>query len=466
VLENNSQTICAISTPAGVGGIGIVRMSGSDAIDISKRIFVQVSDNGRDPLKGHSIQYGKIKDPGTGLFVDEVLLTTMLAPKTYTREDVVEINCHSGPVILGKILMILTSLGARIAEPGEFTKRAFLNGRIDLAQAEAVISLISAKTEAAMRTAMHQLSGELSRRIHRVRSRLVHLLSEVEASIDFSEEGLDLAGYGEIQGEVSEIIDELDRLIDSSEKGKILTEGVLTAIVGKANVGKSSLLNRLLLEDRAIVTPFPGTTRDIVEAALNIEGVPFRMLDTAGIRDPQDPVEKEGVKRSRESIEQADIVIMMVDLSDGPDREDVQVAQMLRNKKTVLVLNKVDLVKKDEKDGYSEIFDIIRPKIAIKTSVVNDIGINDLKKEVVRFVLEGKEGFSEQEIITNIRHVRSLVSVKEALQRVLEGVRQELFEEFLSVDLRSALTELGRITGETTTDDILDEIFRCFCVGK
>ncbi len=466
MLENNSETICAISTPVGTGGIGIVRMSGPEAVGFSKKIFVQVSDSGKNPLKGHSIQYGKIKDPETGLLVDEVLLTTMRAPKTYTREDVVEINCHSGPVVLGKILMILTSLGARIAEPGEFTKRAFLNGRIDLAQAEAVISLISAKTEAAMRTAMHQLGGELSRRIYRVRSRLVHLLSEVEASIDFSDEGLDLVGYEEIQEEVSKIIQELDRLIDSSEKGKILTEGVLTTIVGKANVGKSSLLNRLLLEDRAIVTPFPGTTRDIVEAALNIEGIPFRMLDTAGIRDPQSPAEKEGVKRSRESIKQADLVIMMVDLSDGPDREDVQIAQMLKNKKTILVLNKTDLIKQDEKCSYSEILDIIKPKTAVMTSVVQDDGIDDLKREIVRFVLEGKEGFSELEIVTNVRHVRSLVSVKEALVRVLEGVKQELFEEFLSLDLRFALTELGRITGETTTDDILNEIFRCFCVGK
>lgn len=296
--HSESDTICSISTPVGTGGIGIVRMSGSRAIEIAGRVFVRAS--GRDAVagRGYSIHYGKVRDPKNEDVIDEALLTVMRAPKTYTREDVVEINCHSGPVVLRKVLMTLVGLGARLAEPGEFTRRAFLNGRIDLAQAEAVAALVSAKTEAGLRAAVRQLDGELSRDMNEIKADLVRLCSEAEAAVDFCDEDIDLISPGELRKRVSHIMERLGGLIASAEKGKILMEGVLTAIVGKANVGKSSLLNRLLMEDRAIVTPFPGTTRDIVEGMVNIDGIPIRILDTAGIRDSGDPVEREGVKRS------------------------------------------------------------------------------------------------------------------------------------------------------------------------
>jgi tRNA modification GTPase len=317
-------------------------MSGPRAIEISKMIFNSVSGSKRDSLKGYSIRYGKILDPNTGETLDEALLTVMTAPKTYTREDVVEINCHSGAVVLRKVLMTLVSLGARLAEPGEFTKRAYLNGRIDLAQAEAVMSLVSAKTDVALRTALQQLSGELSRKVNEIRSHLIHLLSEIEAAIDFPDEDLDLISTEEVVDKVLELKKDAERLIDTAEKGRILTEGISTAIVGKANVGKSSLLNRLLMEDRAIVTPYPGTTRDVIEATINAGGIPLRILDTAGIRDSADPVEQEGIKKSRECIDRADLVIMMIDISKDTDQGDLRIAQLLkdREKETILVLNK------------------------------------------------------------------------------------------------------------------------------
>jgi tRNA modification GTPase len=453
----------------GMGGIGIVRMSGPRAIEISKMIFNSVSGSKRDSLKGYSIRYGKILDPNTGETLDEALLTVMTAPKTYTREDVVEINCHSGAVVLRKVLMTLVSLGARLAEPGEFTKRAYLNGRIDLAQAEAVMSLVSAKTDVALRTALQQLSGELSRKVNEIRSHLIHLLSEIEAAIDFPDEDLDLISTEEVVDKVLELKKDAERLIDTAEKGRILTEGISTAIVGKANVGKSSLLNRLLMEDRAIVTPYPGTTRDVIEATINAGGIPLRILDTAGIRDSADPVEQEGIKKSRECIDRADLVIMMIDISKDTDQGDLRIAQLLkdREKETILVLNKIDLVANGSNKGdIAKIKDIICPKLELETSITQNTGVNNLLSGISDLILEGKGGFGESSILTNVRHVSALISMKEALSRVLEGLKQGLSEEFISVDMRSALESLGHITGETTNEDVLHEIFRCFCVGK
>ncbi|MEK6777336.1 MAG: tRNA uridine-5-carboxymethylaminomethyl(34) synthesis GTPase MnmE [bacterium] len=464
---NSKDTICAISTPMGTGGVGIVRMSGTKAMDIANKIFVPVSDNGNGPDRGYKIRYGKARDPEDGQIIDEVLLTVMRAPKTYTREDVVEINCHAGPVVLKKILMTLVALGARLADPGEFTLRAFLNGRIDLAQAEAVMTLVSAKTEAALRSAVQQLSGEFSEKIGKIKSDLIHILSEVEAAIDFPEEDLDLIKPDVLIKKLMDLIEEVGRLIESAKQGKILIEGIATAIVGKANVGKSSLLNRLLMEDRAIVTPFPGTTRDVIEAMLNIHGILLRIQDTAGIRESGNLIEQEGIKRSRESIQKADLVLMVMDGSKEPDDEDVRIARMLTDKDTVLILNKMDLVdKKEQKCNNLSIIDIIRPKIILNTSILYDLGVNELKTGIAELFFQGKRGHDESPVVTNVRHVSALNSAEEALQRVLQGAGQGLSEEFLSVDLRGALAALGQITGETTTDDILNEIFSGFCVGK
>lgn len=463
-----TDTICSISTPLGMGGIGIVRMSGPRAISIVGDLFVHPSGKNLPDEKGYAIRYGRLLEPATATVVDEVLLTVMRAPKTYTREDVVEINCHSGPVILRKILMLLTSRGARLAEPGEFTRRAFLNGRIDLAQAESVMSLISAKTDMALRAALRHLGGELTAKIEAIKSRVVHLLSEVEASIDFPEEELDLIAPQQVLEEAERLIGELTELIRSSEEGRVLTEGVAAAIVGKANVGKSSLLNRLLMEDRAIVTPIPGTTRDVIEATANIDGIPLRILDTAGIRASLDPVEQEGIRRSRKSIERADLVIMVGDVSRPPDDEDLGIARLLNGKDTILVLNKKDLMKSLEIEKWikSDLYGLIRPKYHINTSLIHDKDVNELKMAISGLVLNGKGGFSESLIVTSVRHARALASARAALERVCDTARQGLSEEFLSVDLRDALFGLGEITGETTTEEILDEIFRSFCVGK
>jgi len=461
------DTICAISTPMGMGGIGIVRMSGAEALDIVRKIFISASENGNEAIRGYQIRYGKVKDPGNGQIIDEVLLTVMRAPKTYTREDVVEINCHSGPVVLRKILMTLVALGARLADPGEFTLRAFLNGRIDLAQAEAVMTLISAKTEAALQSAVRQLSGEFSEKVYGIKSDLIHMISEIEAPLDFPEEDLDPIPPGMLKQALFDLIEEIGRLIESAEQGKILTEGVSTAIVGKANVGKSSLLNRLLMEDRAIVTPFPGTTRDVIEETVNIQGIPLRIQDTAGIRDAKDLIEQEGIKRSQESIRKADLVLMVVDGSQSVGDEDIRIARMLVNKDTVLVLNKRDLVEKNSKEkSFSSIIDLIKPKFTIKTSMVSNFGINELKSGIADLFLQGGKTIHESPIVTNVRHVSALISAKEALQRVLKGVGEGLLEDLLSLDLRDALSDLGQITGETTAEDVLNEIFRSFCVGK
>jgi tRNA modification GTPase len=467
-VNKKDDTICSISTPLGMGGIGIVRMSGPKAVAIASDLFVHTSGRRLNNTQGYSIRYGNIIDPAAKEVIDEVLVTVMRAPATYTREDVVEINCHSGNVVLRKILILLTCRGARLAEPGEFTRRAFLNGRIDLAQAEAVMSLISARTDTALRAALQHLGGELTEKIGEIRSKIVHLLSEVEAAIDFCEEDLDLIQPGEIIGQINAIVPELDKLIRTAEQGRILIEGISTAIVGKANVGKSSLLNRLLMEERAIVTPFPGTTRDVIEATVNIEGIPLRILDTAGIRDSGDPVEQEGIRRSRESIEKADLVIMVTDVSQRPDAADFRIARLLRGKDTVLVLNKKDLSEKNKEDYWinNNIIEDIRPKFKIKKSLLLDKDVEDVKTGIASVVLEGSGGFSETLIISSVRHSRALTSAKEGLIRAREAARQGLSEELLSVDIRDALMALGEITGETTTEDILDEIFRCFCVGK
>ncbi len=468
MIENSvsTDTICSISTPIGMGGIGIIRMSGPKALDVAEKVFVGSKNQDLNSCTGYSIRYGKIVHRGE--LIDEVLLTVMRSPKTYTREDVVEINCHSGTLVLRKILTALISLGVRLAEPGEFTRRAFLNGRIDLSQAEAVMTLISAKSEGALRSALRQLGGELSDQIHKIKSKIVQLLSEVEASIDFPEEDLERIEHGEIQRQVSEIVDGLEKLIQSSRRGRILSEGVLTVIVGRTNVGKSSLLNRFLMEDRAIVTSVPGTTRDVIDAEVTIEGVPFRLVDTAGIRESSDPVEREGVLRSRKCIENADLVLMVVDLSRDACDEDFEIVRILDGKDTILILNKTDCVRNliEEKEKYSLLIKELKPKSIYYTSIFNEKSINDLKIGVSNLIVQGVGGFNESVVVTSLRHKAVLVSARDAMKRVSESIKQGLSEEFLSIDLRSALLALGRITGETTTEEILDEIFKHFCVGK
>ncbi len=465
---SDQDTICSISTPPGQGGIGIVRVSGSQALSLARKVFVDGSGRRLKSGRGYTIRYGKIIDPETRAVVDEVLLTVMRAPKTYTREDVVEINCHSGVVIVRRIMELMVSLGARPAEPGEFTKRAFLNGRIDLAQAEAVMSLIAAKSDTALRIAMQQLGGELSLRMKGLKEKLLHLLAEVEVSIDFSEEDCHPIGSAILEKRVREILDDLGGLIETGRQGKFIEEGLVTAIIGKTNVGKSSLLNRLLMEDRAIVTPFPGTTRDVIESTVNIEGIPFRFLDTAGFRYSEDPVEKEGIRRSRNSIEKADLVLMLFDLSSRPNEEDRKIARLARGKEVVLIFNKKDLVddEKREKEFYNELIEEIRPKATVSTCLLHENGVVKLKSVLSGLVFQGGSGFNESVVVTRTRHLHALEEARKALNRVMQHSQEGMSEEFLSLDLREALDAVGRITGETVSEDILNEIFRSFCIGK
>ncbi len=466
--DRNGRTICSISTPPGLGGIGIVRMSGPDAIRIAGRLFTDSGGESPERMPHYTIRYGKVRDPETGAVIDEALLTVMRAPRTYTREDVVEINCHSGPVVLRRILRTLVSLGARLAEPGEFTKRAFLNGRIDLSQAEAVMALISARNEEALQACAVQLEGELGKRIGAVRSRIVRLLSEAEASIDFPEEELDLVTPARLLEETTSVMEEVEALIDASTQGRVLRDGVSTAIVGTANVGKSSLLNLLLMEERAIVTPIPGTTRDVVDGMVNVEGIPLRIIDTAGIRDSEDPIELEGIRRSRASLRAADLVLLVLDLSREIGEADLEIARMIASegKKAIVVLNKVDLMDENESKHHKMLVGVLQSKYEIKTSCKENSGIEDLKSSICDLFGGENIGIGTAAVVISARNEAALNAVRTALGRAVTSLGAALSEEFVSVEFREALRELGQITGETTTEEVLDQIFRNFCIGK
>ena len=346
----NEATICAISTPIGEGGIGIVRISGRDAISIADKIFFSKKNKKLSSLASHTIHYGEIRDNNSER-VDEALVSIMKAPNTYTKEDVIEINCHGGALSLKRVMELVIKNGARLAEPGEFTKRAFLNGRIDLAQAEAVIDIINSKTDDSLRLAVGQLSGILSKKVNAIREELISIIASVEASIDFVDEDIEFISRDVMEKRIKGAVDEIEALITTADEGRIYKEGIATAIIGRPNVGKSSLLNALLKEERAIVTPVPGTTRDVIEEWVNIKGMPLRILDTAGIRHTEDIVEMEGVKRSREAIKMADIILLLIDGSVKLNEEDKRLMEEIRDKRLIVLLNKSDLpslVKKND----------------------------------------------------------------------------------------------------------------------
>ncbi len=459
----NEDTICAISTPIGEGGIGIVRISGKDAIPIAARIFFSKKKKDLNSVPTHTIHYGVINDIETGNEIDEVLVTIMRAPNTYTKEDVVEINCHGGVLPLKRLLGLVLKNGARLAEPGEFTKRAFLSGRIDLSQAEAVIDIINSKTEDSLRLAVGQLSGILSKRIMAVREELLSIIASLEASIDFVDEDIEFISKSEIGERIKRIIQELEYLIDSADEGRIYKEGIATAIIGKPNVGKSSLLNALLKEERAIVTPIPGTTRDVIEEWVNIKGMPLRILDTAGIRHTEDIVEMEGVRRSREALKNADLVLLLIDKSTMLNDEDKKLMGEVKEKRGIVVLNKADLPSK-VKEG--EIKDFLPNKAIASISALNGDGIDGLRSAISNLILQNKVTSGERPIITNLRHKLAIERARTSLENLQASLKNEMSEEFLAVDLRGALNALGEITGETATEDILEKIFQEFCIGK
>jgi len=455
---SEQDTICAVSTPVGEGGIGIIRVSGRDAIDIAARLFRPKQGGDIRAAKSHRIHYGHIVNPEDGDTVDEVLLSVMRAPATYTREDVVEVNCHGGLAPLWRTVRLLNAAGARQAEPGEFTKRAFMNGRIDLVQAEAVMDLIRARTELSLRAANEQLKGGLSQRIDTVREQIVGILAGVEAGVDFPDEDIETPTGGTLRDALQRALEDVDQLLRSHTFGRILREGAAVTIVGRPNVGKSSLMNALLRQDRAIVTAIPGTTRDVIEESLNIAGVMVRIIDTAGIRDTHDMVETEGVKRSLAAIEDADIAITVLDGSVPLHDGDKRVLREVSGKNRIIVINKADLPRR-----IGPISDAAQK---VEVSCASGAGLDALREMIAGMVTKDGTVAAEHGWAVNERHRRELELTRAAVERALETAGVSLSPELIALDLRDALDHLGMIIGATYTDDILERIFNDFCIGK
>ena len=452
------DTIAAISTPKGEGGIGIIRISGDKSFEILDKIFNTKNPN-RD-LGFYKFNYGFIHD--NGKIVDEVMAVRMKAPKTYTCEDVVEINCHGGHLISEKVLELVLKNGARHAEQGEFTKRAFMNGRIDLSQAEAVMDIIHGKTEKSISLSLEQLRGDLRDKIASFKKALLDVTAHVNVVLDYPEEGIDDPLPSNLRENLENVYAEADRLISSYDKGKKIKEGIKTVIAGKPNVGKSTLLNSLLKEERAIVTHIPGTTRDVIEEIINIKGIPLVLTDTAGIRKTEDIVENIGVEKSKKFIENADLVLLVLDASRELESEDREVIEEIQNhnKKTIVLLNKIDLERKIELEEFNL-------ENILEISAKDNIGIEDMEERIYSYIVEENvEDSSEKLIITNIRHKTALEKTKDAIRNIFETIDAGMPMDLISVDLKEALDSLSEITGEISSEDILDHVFGNFCVGK
>lgn len=453
------DTIAAISTPIGEGGLGIVRISGPRAFSVANKIFSSKVSR----LPSHTVHHGYIIDPRSKERIDEVMLSIFKKPKSFTAEDIIEISGHGGVVPLRRILEVCLSTGARLAEPGEFTKRAFLNERIDLAQAEAVVDIIRAKTEMGLKVALHQLDGELSSKIEGLRRELIHLSAHLEAAIDFPEEDIERLKSPQMLLRARKVLKEVRKLLEGAQGGKVLREGIKTVIIGRPNVGKSSLLNALLKEKRAIVTPIPGTTRDIIEEIINIKGIPLKIIDTAGLTTAGGPIEKESINRTRRSLEAADLVLLVMDAATYLSKEDYGIMEDVKDKKVIVVINKTDLPEVIE---VNEIRKILHDKRIIKVSATKKTGLERLEKMIIDLIFEGGVAPSDRTLVTNIRHKDALERTKRSLENMIESIEKDMSAEFISLDLRAALDSLGEITGKTVTEDILDEIFSQFCIGK
>lgn len=454
------DTIAAIATSIGEGGISIIRVSGEKSIDIVDSIFIGKNNRKLNDFKSYTMRYGHIVDK-SGNRLDEVIISYMKGPKSFTAEDTIEINCHGGVVGTNRILQEIIRAGARIAAPGEFTKRAFLNGRIDLSQAEAVIDIIRAKTELSMKAALMQSEGTISREIKTIRNKLLNVIAHIEATVDYPEEDMEEVTARQVSEDVTDIIGEIDILLSTADEGKILREGLSTVIVGKPNVGKSSLLNALVKEKRAIVTDVPGTTRDAIEEYISIEGIPVKIVDTAGIRETDDIVEKIGVEKSKEKIDEADLVILMLDLSNKLSHEDREIIKYIKNKKYIVLLNKSDLNGKIEKEELKD----LKSKYITNISVKTGQGLNQVKEHIKDLFFNG-EVKTEGIFVTNSRHKESLIRAKENLEASLNALEYTLAIDLASIDIRNAWMSLGEITGEALEEDIIHKIFSEFCLGK
>ena len=456
------DTIAAISTPIGVGGIGIIRVSGKDTIEIVDKVFKAANKKSLKEVDSHTITYGHIISD-SGKVLDEVLIMLMKGPRTFTREDIIEINCHGGPVPLNAVLMEVIKAGARMADNGEFTKRAFLNGRIDLAQVEAIMDIIEAKTELSLSQAVGQLEGNLSKRIKDYQDTLIQVIARIEVSIDYPEYDEDEPITNDFEVELKELLDELRELLRTADTGKMIREGVKTAIVGRPNVGKSSLLNALLEENKAIVTDIPGTTRDVVEAYLNIDGIPFQLLDTAGIRETEDIVEKIGVERSKTSIEEADLVLMLVDSHAGLLDKDKEILQQVKDKRVIFIFNKTDLENNITQEMLETYFN---QGEVIKVSAKEQYGLNELRQAMKNFVIKGNTTIQNKATISNQRQKQSLINAIKSLEKVIDAIELGLPEDCLAIDLHDAFGHLGMIVGESLKEEIINQLFSRFCLGK
>ena len=455
------DTITAISSPIGEGGIGIVKMSGPEVLTILREIFVPTKsclneDTTWEPVS-HHLYHGHVVDPRSQEVVDEVLVSYMKAPHTYTRQDVGEINCHGGIVPLQRVLQLTLRQGARLASPGEMTMRAFLLGRLDLAQAEAVLDVVRAKTEAGLRVAVEQLGGHLSREIREVRAQLVDTLAYLEVTIDFTEDEIP---ERDIRAPLQEAAEAIKELLQGADRGMIYRQGIRAAIVGRPNVGKSSLLNRLLRTARAIVTPIPGTTRDTLEETINLQGIPLTLVDTAGIAESEDLVEKLGIERSREALSRADLALMTVDVSEPLQEADVEIAELIGDKPAILVVNKIDL-------SQQAVLDSLLPSVRrVRVSALTGEGLEELEEAMVEAVFSGKVVASDAPLVTNPRHKQALHEALEHVEAAVDASTSDTPTDLIAIDVTAAVNALGEITGETATEDLLQIIFSEFCVGK
>ncbi len=456
---SKNTTIAAIATAQGVGGVALIRISGDDAINIADKVFF-----GKEKLSevsSHTVHYGYIKN-SDGEKIDEVLATVLLSPRTYTRENTVEITTHGGVRTTHNVLDAIIRAGAHMAEPGEFTKRAFLNGRIDLSQAEAVIDIINAQNDLSRKNALSQLEGVLSQKIHDIRERLLYLGAQMQVTIDYPDEDLEDITHDDILNITEECAINVKKLLDSAHNGKIISGGIRTAIVGKPNAGKSSLMNALSGTDRAIVTEIAGTTRDIIEERVNLDGVPLVLIDTAGIHDTDDVVEKIGVERSIQSIDDADLVIVVLDASEKLTQEDIEVLNTTSNKNRIILINKTDISSCDfahKLEGHKN-----SPIIEISAKTLK--GIDELSKCIKNIYKLDKLTQGDGAIITNMRHIGALCEAYEALKRAVDALKDGMPQDIASIDMNMAMDALGEITGETVSDDIVSKIFHNFCVGK
>ncbi|WP_409272875.1 tRNA uridine-5-carboxymethylaminomethyl(34) synthesis GTPase MnmE [Neobacillus sp. SCS-31] len=458
------DTIAAISTPMGEGAIAIVRLSGDEAFKIADKLFKSPSGKVLGNVASHTIHYGHLIDPKTGETVEEVMVSAMRGPKTFTKEDVIEINCHGGLVSVNRVLQLVLNNGARLAEPGEFTKRAFLNGRIDLSQAEAVMDLIRAKTDRAMNVALGQMEGRLSRLIKKLRQEILETLAHVEVNIDYPEyDDVEEMTHNMLLDKSGYVRDEIKKLLQTSQQGKILREGLSTVIIGRPNVGKSSLLNSLAQENKAIVTDIPGTTRDVIEEYVNVRGVPLRLLDTAGIRETEDIVEKIGVERSRQVLKEADLILLVLNNSDKLTDEDRNIFKAVEGMDAIIIVNKTDLPKAID---IEEVKALAGNRRIVSTSLLEDKGIDELEEAIADLFFAGSIDAGDMTYVSNSRHIALLGQALHAVEEAINGVENGIPIDIVQIDLTRSWELLGEVIGESVHESLIDQLFSQFCLGK